>query len=178
VSYWKTEKINLRAIEPSDAHAVMSWHEDSELSRHMDFLHPPQSLASIKRFIESETNNKLEGDRYFWIIENSAADIVGHIDTRCNTRHRNFEYGVSIASKFQRLGYGSLAISKILDYYFNQLGYHKAMAGVHSDNLASRALHESLGFCLEGSLREMIFTNGRYVDMLQYGQTATEFNKR
>ena len=178
MSYWRTEAIRLRAIEPGDAQAVMGWHEDSELSRHMDFLNPPQSLAAIERFIESETTNKLEGDRYFWIIENAVGDIVGHIDTRCNTRHRNFEYGVSITASHQRMGYGSQAISKILDYYFNQLGYHKVMAGVHSDNLPSRALHESLGFCLEGSLREMIFTNGGFVDLLQYGQTSTEFNER
>lgn len=174
MNFWQGERIRLRAIEPRDADTVMAWHEDSELSRHMDFLNPPQSLESIKSFIEKETQNKLEGDRYFWVIENKAGDVVGHIDTRCNTRHGQFEYGVSIVSAHQRMGYASDAIKKILDYYFNQLRYHKAMAGVHSDNLPSQQLHEKLDFQLEGRLRENIFTNGRYVDMLLYGKLASE----
>lgn len=74
--------------------------------------------------------------------------------------------------------YASQVIQKVLDYYFNQLRYHKAKAGVHSDNLASQALHESLGFQLEGRLREMVFTNGARVDLLWYGRLAVSPNPR
>lgn len=177
MSYWVGEKIRLRAIEPDDAQAMLAWHEDSEVSRHMDFLNPPQSLESIKAFIDVETKNKLDGDHYFWIIEDKAGQIVGHIDTRCNTRHGNFEYGVSVSSRYKRSGYASEAIRKILDYYFNHLRYHKATAGVHSDNGPSQQLHEKLGFRLEGTIRDMVFTSGDYVDMLMYGMTASEFRK-
>lgn len=178
MSFWRGDGIRLRGIEPRDAQTLMDWHEDSELSRHMDFLAPPQTLESVKTFIVKETQNKLERDHYFWMIENDQGEGVGHIDTRCNTRHGHFEYGVSIASAHQRKGYASQAIEKVLDYYFNQLRYHKAMAGVHSDNLASQALHESLGFQLEGRLREMVFTNGAWVDMLWYGRLAASPNPR
>ena len=178
MNYWKTDLIRLRAVEPSDAQHFLKWHEDTELSRHMDFLSPPQSSEAIKTFIEKETLNKLEGDRYFWIIEDHAGAVVGHIDTRCNTRHRNFEYGVSIAARHRRMSYASDAINKVLDYYFNQLRYNKVMAGVHGDNEASKQLHERLGFRLEGTLTEMVFTNGNFIDMAVYGKTAAEFNAR
>ncbi len=177
MNYWVGEKTRLRAIEPNDAQTILAWHEDSEVSRHMDFLNPPQSLESIKKYIDGETKNKLDGDRYFWIIENREGQIVGHIDTRCNTRHGNFEYGVSVSADYKRSGYASEAILKILDYYFNHLRYHKATPSVHSDNEPSQRLHEELGFRLEGTIRDMVFTNGGYVDVLIYGMTATEFRE-
>ncbi|MEM7016324.1 MAG: GNAT family protein [Pseudomonadota bacterium] len=178
MNYWVGDNIRLRAIEPEDVDALLGWHEDSELSRYMDFLAPPQSRPSIKAYIDKETHNKLDGDRYFWIIEDKQRNIVGQIDTRCNTRHGNFEYGVSVSPEYKRSGYASEAILKILDYYFNHLRYHKVTAGVHSDNVPSRRLHEGLGFILEGTIREMVFTNGAYVDMLLFGMTSAEFQKR
>jgi RimJ/RimL family protein N-acetyltransferase len=178
LNYWLGEKIRLRAIELADAETILGWHEDSEVSRHMDFLNPPQSLESIKEFVGREALNKLDGDKYFWIIEDLKGNAVGQIDTRCNTRHGNFEYGVSVYSEFKRSGYASEAINKILDYYFNHLRYHKATAGVHSDNPPSIKLHERLGFQLEGSIREMIYSNGAYVDLLYYGMTSNEFQQR
>ena len=104
MNYWLGKKIRLRAIELADAEIVLGWHDDSEVSRYMDFLNPPQSLESIKEFVGKETLNKLNGDKYFLIIEDLQGAAVGHIDTRCSKRHGNFEYGVSVSSEFKRSG--------------------------------------------------------------------------
>lgn len=63
----------------------------------------------------------------------------------------------------------------IVDYYFQHLRYHKVTPQVNSDNEASIQLHESLGFKLEGRVRDMMFTNGAYVDVLYYGLTVDEY---
>ena len=64
-----------------------------------------------------------------------------------------------------------------MNYYFNELRYHKVNAGVYSFNEPSKRLHEKMGFKKEGQLiREVKFTNGKYWDMIIYGMTKGEFN--
>jgi RimJ/RimL family protein N-acetyltransferase len=178
MQYWEGKIVNLRAMEPSDAVVIFDWHKDSELGRYMDFLTPPQSVESLKEYATKMSLRKLEDDQFFWMIDDKEGNTVGHIDTRCNVRHGNFEYGVSISSKYKRKGYAAEAIMMIVDYYFLHLRYHKVTAGIHSDNEASIRLHESLGFTLEGRVREMVFTNGKYVDDLYYGLTFEEYKSK
>ncbi len=60
----------------------------------------------------------------------------------------------------------------MLRYFFHELRYQKVTAQVYSFNAPSIALHERLGFQVEGRLRRMIFTHGRHFDELLYGMTV------
>ncbi|MFF0826568.1 GNAT family N-acetyltransferase [Brevibacillus sp. NPDC003359] len=53
--------------------------------------------------------------------------------------------------------------------------YEKVTAHVFAFNERSKRLHEHLGFQLEGKLRNMIDTNGRYYDEYLYGLLKSEF---
>ena len=46
---------------------------------------------------------------------------------------------------------------------------------IHADNAVSLRLHERLGFQQEGRLRQMLYTDGRYIDVFMFGMTAEEF---
>jgi len=176
MNYWEGNDIRLRAIVKGDSATLVSWDLNSVVGSHMHFLTPPQSLAAIEAFIEKETLKKFENDCYFWIIEDLEGSAVGFIDTRTDQRHGTFEYGLSVAPEHARKGYASEAIMMVAKYYFEHLRYQKLTAGVHSDNEASIKLHEKLDFRLEGTLRNMIFKNGGYVDLHYYGLTLEEFN--
>ena len=78
----------------------------------------------------------------------------------------------------RRQGYAAAAILVILRYYFQELRYQKVTIQMHSENEASRALHERLGFVREGAVRRAIFTGGRYLDELFYGMTVDEWQQR
>ena len=178
MNYWQGNNVRLRAIVKSDWETLVAWDLNSEVGSHMHFLTPPQSPAAIEAFIEKETLKKFENDCYFWIIENLEGIAVGFIDTRTDQRHGTFEYGISVAPEHGRKGYASEAILLVAKYYFDHLRYQKLTAGVHSDNKASIKLHESLGFCLEGTIRNMIFKNGHYVNLHYYGFTLEEFRAK
>jgi len=177
MNYFQGKNIRLRAIELSDVATLVEWDLHSEVGRYMHFLTPPQSEAAIKAFIEKESLKKLEDDRYFWIIENSAGDAVGYIDTRTDPRHGCFEYGVSVVPDQKCKGYASEAIMMVVAYYFDHLRYQKVTAGVHSNNEASMGLHKKLGFQLEGTLRNMIYQEGGYIDLHYFGLTIDEYRK-
>ena len=177
MNYWQGRKIRLRAIEAGDAQTFYDWNLDSERARLLDFVWPPSSLTSVQAWIETQSKqNRLEEDRYAWVIEDLLGNAVGTISTHhCDLRSGTFSYGIDIAAEHRRKGYAHEAILHILKYYFEELRYQKVTVNVHSDNPASMRLHESLGFHLEGRLRRMVYTHGQYLDALWYGLTADEY---
>lgn len=74
-------------------------------------------------------------------------------------------------------GYGREAVTILLRYYFRELRYQKVVALVYAFNERSANFHQKLGFQLEGQLRRMVYTNGRYYDSLYFGMTAEEFDQ-
>lgn len=175
-NYWQGARVRLRAIEPDDGATFARWNLDSERGRRLDFVWPPTSEAATRAWAEAESQRRLEGDTYRWIIETLDGEPVGAIDTHsCSPRHGTFSYGIDIAREHQRRGYAREAIRLVLRWYFEELRYQKVTVSIHADNPASTALHEALGFTREGTLRRMQFSGGRYLDIHWYGLTAEEF---
>jgi RimJ/RimL family protein N-acetyltransferase len=176
MNYWQGKLVRLRAIEPADAEAFFAWNQDSEVGRNLDFLWPPQSLEWVRRWVAEEAVRRPSGDEMRWIIENRAGEFVGSIDTHhCDRRTGCFRYAIAVRREQQRTGYASESILMVLRYFFEELRYQKVTVDIHADNLPSIALHERLGFVLEGRLRRMVFSGGKHLDELHYGMTAEEF---
>ncbi|MBN1451311.1 MAG: GNAT family N-acetyltransferase [Anaerolineales bacterium] len=175
-NYWQNEKVRLRALEPEDAELFFRWNMDSERARRLDFIWPPQSLASVRKLVEEQSHKQLEVDTFRWIIENPEGVAVGSIDTHhCDPRAGTFSYGVDVSTEHQRRGYAAAAVPIILKYYFEELRYQKVTVPVHSYNQPSIRLHQKLGFKEEGCLRRMGYTNGEHFDVLWFGMTKEEF---
>lgn len=176
MNYWQGNLIRLRSIEPTDVEHFIRWNLNSERARHLDFVWPPTSRASMQTWVEDQSKQKLEHDVFHWIIENRDCEPVGSISTHdCNPRYGTFSYGIDIAPEHQRKGYASEAIQLVLGYYFEELRYQKVTVPVHSDNEPSIRLHEKLGFQREGTHRRMFYTHGYFVDIIWFGMTIEEF---
>lgn len=176
MNFWQTDRVRLRGVEPEDAETYWRWNQDSEMSRHLDFLWPPASLAQVRRWTEEQAQKNLENDEFHWVIENLQGAPVGSISTHhCNPRTGTFSYGIQIEQAHRRQGYARAAILLVLRYYFQELRYQKVTITVHENNPASAALHERLGFVHEGTLRRMVYSGGRYLDEHYYGMTDEEW---
>ena len=167
MNFWQEKKIRLRGIEPSDAAHFIQWNLNSERARHLDFVWPPTSDASVQAWAEERSKRKLEHDAFHWVIENQDGEPAGSISTHnCNPRYGTFTYGIDVAPEHQRKGYACEAIQLVLRYYFEELRYQKVTVAVHSDNESSIKLHDRLGFQREGTHRRMLYTQGHFVDVL------------
>jgi len=176
MNYWQGKLIRLRNIEPTDAEHFIRWNLNSERARHLDFVWPPTSAASIHAWVTEQAKQKLENDTFHWIIETHDGEPVGSISTHdCNSRYGTFSYGIDIAPEHQRQGFAREAIQLVLGYYFEELRYQKVTVPVHSNNEPSIRLHERLGFQREGTHRRMFYTQGQFVDVLWFGMTIEEF---
>lgn len=179
MNYWQNEHIRLRGVESEDAPTFWAWNQDSEMARHLEFVWPPTSLASVQAWAEKQSQQRMEEDRFHWVIENPEGVAVGGINTHhCEPRNGTFMYGVNIARQQWGRGYATAAIQLVLGYYFHELRYQKVTVSVHGDNPRSVALHEKLGFVREGTFRRMLFTGGVYVDVHWYGLLREEWETR
>ena len=175
--YWDGRLIRLRGVEPGDAEAHFLLNQDEELSRHLAQIYPPQSLAAVRAWAEREATRRFEDDTYTFQMETLAGgELVGGIATHdCDRRVGSFTYGLHVLPQHRRNGYAVEAIRLVLRYYFQELRYQKANAGVYAINEASARLHEHLGFTLEGRQRRAVYTRGAHSDLLLFGMTAEEF---
>jgi RimJ/RimL family protein N-acetyltransferase len=174
--YWQDRLVRLRAAEPDDWELLWRWNRDGELLRHLEYLHPPQSQAAVKRWLEETATRQPKDDEFGVTIETLAGEPVGGLGTHdCDSHNGTFSYGLSIAQEHRRRGYAQSAIRLILRYFFEERRYRKAWVHVYGFNEASLRLHERLGFQHEGRLRQMVFTQGRYHDIIVLGLLADEY---
>lgn len=174
--FWRGNKIKLRAPESKDSETLFKWSSDSELDRNSYAIHLPVSYDTFKAHFDKICCLEPSDDSFRWMIEDDEGNLVGTINTfSCDRKSGTFRYGLGIGREYWGKGYAKEAIKIILRYYFGELQYQKATIEVYSFNERSLKLHESLGFMLEGKLRNMVYTNGCYYDTIVYGMTVQEF---
>ena len=181
-NFWMGELVRLRALEESDAESeyyAITPDFDSASERMGDSISFPVSPEHMAGVIAEMSQHEPEGDEMWLVIEDMDGEVVGNLNTHsCNRRMGHFRYGIDIGYRWRGMGYGRDAVLLILKYFFTELRYRKCTVGIYEFNEASIAFHESLGFKLEGRLRDMVFTNNRFYDEFHYGMTADEFWER
>lgn len=178
-NFWQGQRIRLRGIEPEDAETFHRWNFDSETARLVDFVWPPTSLVGTRAWAQRMATQEFKDDIMHSAIEDQQANLVGIINSHSTNRRTGaFGYGIAIGEEYRGRGYGSEAVILLLRYFFEELRYQKATVTVYACNPASIALHEKLGFQLEGRLRRTVYTKGQFFDELFYGMLWEEFFER
>jgi RimJ/RimL family protein N-acetyltransferase len=178
-SCWQGKLVRLRGVEPSDWEAHFAWNADTEMARRLDHIHFPQSREATRRWAERAATQDGANDAFHFEIENLAGELVGGLGTHdCNRRNGTFSLGVATRPGHQRRGYAAEAITIVLRHYFEELRYQKVSVGVYGFNEPSLRLFAKLGFAREGRQRRMIYTGGRFFDLVLLGMTKEEFAAR
>ncbi len=173
-SFWKGQKLTLRAIQPEDI--VIFDFLDDEILRNMDSIYFPRSVDKMKEWVAEQFSE--EDDEFRFIAVDRDNNIVGIIETfDCDLKNGNFDYYLAVFEPYRGKGYAKEMILMVLRFYFSERTYQKVNATVYSFNKPSIRLHEKLGFMKEGQLRKNIFTKGAYYDGICYGMTREEFEQ-
>jgi RimJ/RimL family protein N-acetyltransferase len=84
-----------------------------------------------------------------------------------NYIHKKGEFGIFIGEKdFIGKGFGFLATKEILEIAFEKLKLHRVYLRVFPDNISAIKTYEKIGFTKEGLLKDTVFIDGEYKDML------------
>jgi len=80
------------------------------------------------------------------------------------------EHSVYVDARFRRRGIGCLLLERVIEAAQGQ-DYHVLVGAIDADNRESIALHKKLGFAHCGTIRQVGFKFGRWLDLAIYQLT-------
>ena len=174
--YWKNSLIALRQPRETDwEELIHHMYESQGRFFFSEEIGMPTDIEQYRKKIEFLEPDKL-GYTCF-AIENSEGKHVG-IANLFNIDERNGNFGpigIVINPGARGKGYGVAAYRMLGKYMFNERRMHKWNSGYIEGNEGSRALHEKLGFIVEGVQKDMYFHEGRYWNQVICGITEVQF---
>ena len=91
--------------------------------------------------------------------------------------NRRTSIGYWLAGHARGRGVMTACTRTLVDFAIDDLQLNRVEIRSAVDNFASRAIAERLGFRLEGTARQDMFLNGRYVDLVIYAVLACEWRR-
>ncbi|PKO98502.1 MAG: hypothetical protein CVU13_10110 [Bacteroidetes bacterium HGW-Bacteroidetes-8] len=170
-------RIFLRALEETDADSLVLWRNNPEITNSLGgtnyYISKSREIEWIKRVT---TNDKHDVRLAICLVENNKH--IGNVSlTSINWVNRTAEFSIMIGDKNEwGKEYGKEASILILNYAFYELNLHRIFLTVRIDNEKAKKLYEEIGFNLEGVLKEAIYKNGLYIDMLMMAILKTDYN--
>jgi RimJ/RimL family protein N-acetyltransferase len=115
---------------------------------------------------------------WFTVYETGAWRAVGFCVLRdIDHRHRTAEFGLTIGDRSDRgKGYGTEAVTLLLDLAFTGLGLHNVQLQVYEFNRAGLRAYQKAGFKEIGRRRRAYFMGRRFWDVVYMDCLAEEFS--
>lgn len=170
------ERIRLRAAERADIPRFVTWLNDPEVRQFL-LLHLPLSQASEERWFDG----MLAGPKAEQVLvievrvpekstgENDPAWVaIGNTSFMdIDPVNRSAEVGIFIGEKeYWNQGYGREVMRLMLKHGFNTLNLNRVALRVFEHNARGIRAYEHAGFQHEGRLRQALYQDGRYYDVL------------
>jgi RimJ/RimL family protein N-acetyltransferase len=106
-------------------------------------------------------------------------EMIGDLGIRVKKEDsRQVIVGFTIASAHWRKGYTFEAMSRLLEYFFNEMNMHRIIADCDVENVASYRILEKLGFRREAHFVESYLTDGVYTSEYHYGLLQHEWREK
>jgi len=169
------KNIRLRAIEREDLGLLQAWRNDPDVYRYF-FEREPLSMAMQNRWFDRYLQSESER---IWIIEPLTTPVaVGTIGyARMDRRNCRCEVGrlLVYSPEYRGKGLATEAQYLVCSYLFGHCNMHKLYCEIFADNHASIGVYKKLGFQQEGILRQHVFRDGVYEDVLVMSLLRDEF---
>lgn len=174
------ERITLRTAEEEDAAFLQRAHANPELRYPLGW-----DVKSCDE-IATDLDDNIGHDELFLVCldgEDASPgspeeDDVRRIGAVVASTPEQFRSGIGywLVSTVHGEGYGTEAVSLLLDYLFRVRAQPAVYAKALPDNDATRGLLESLGFTQEGRARKETFWDGEYTDSTTYSLLREEWH--
>ena len=149
----------------------------NDLNYIMMLQYAPENLKFIVPFDETYHRKNINSDnseKMDVIIEElDSGNAVGYFMLR-TLDSPSVEFTHVIIGR-KGIGYGREALQLLMKWSFEIKNFHRIWIDCKDYNKVALHLYESLGFVREGFLREILFTNGVYENLIVLGMLDSEY---
>jgi RimJ/RimL family protein N-acetyltransferase len=169
--------MKLREIDIQDIERINVWRNNPEIIHLLgnNFLYIAETVD--RNWYQQYLNTRTQNVRLA-IIPDDTDNAVGIVNlTGIHAVNRSAEFSIMIGdTHYWGKGIGKVATLEMLKHGFQNLNLHRIYLYVLTRN--SRAIHmyEKVGFQQEGLLREAVFKNGVFEDMVLMSVLQKDFN--
>jgi aminoglycoside 6'-N-acetyltransferase len=161
----ESARLLLRPFQECDAVAFSAYRSDPDVARYQGW-NAPFNLHQADLFIKKmkELQPGKPGVWYQFAIERKGrTGLIGDCALHVVAGNgRLAEVGFTLAREHQRRGYASEAVSRLLDYAFDDLDLHRVIAACDVENVRSAELMKRIGMRQEGHHIENNWFKGRW----------------
>ena len=166
--FLSTEKISLRALEPTDLEFLYALENDTSVWEVSNTV-APFSKYILQKYLENAAADIYETRQLRMVIEAKNGEAVGAVDLfDFEPQHLRAGVGISVLAGFRQNKFASDAIKLLKDYSRNFLNLHQLYATVPADNLASLQLFRKNGFTECGLRKDWLKTLNGWKDVIEF----------
>ncbi|PHN04890.1 GNAT family N-acetyltransferase [Flavilitoribacter nigricans DSM 23189 = NBRC 102662] len=174
----KTERLVLSQLSAADIPRIVTYAAEKEISQYTLNIPFPYTEQDAIFWINQSNQGFKNGTQLIFAIRlQPELDFIGGIGLTLSENYHRAEIGYWVGKPFWNRGYTSEAVEAIIGYGFQNLQLNKLMATHLDKNPASGRVMLKNGMVQEGTLREHIFKDGAYFDLIHYGLTRKAFEK-
>lgn len=170
-------RIMLREYRKEDLPWIRQWVNNPEIVQYLsDIFLYPHSMESTEAYLESMLEGSSDS-RGFIIADLKGEAYIGQLNLDAiDWKNRVGRIGIVIGSvDHMGYGYGTEAMKLLLHFAFTEMNLNRLELEVYDFNERAYRCYLSCGFTEEGRLRERIYKNGRYSDVIQMGILRSEW---
>ncbi len=175
-----TERLSLRGFERTDIDELSGFYGLPEAQRYLDLK--ARDKADVKAALEAmrlQTRLTRPGDTLTLAVERKSDErLVGHVsltwtDATASQAELRFFFDPAV----RRQNYGAESVRKLLDFGFDEFGFHRVFARCGGKSQGSAKLLKDLGMRLEAHYREHALFQGEWDEELLFAILDREWKR-
>lgn len=172
-----TDRLILRPFALTDARRVQLLAGDPKVAATTATIPHPYEDGMAEEWIGRQEGLFKAGTTIaFAIVLKQSQELIGCIDLMgISSKHQKAEIGYWVGVDFWNKGFCSEAMKAVVSYGFETLQLNKITCRHMSINPASGRVMQKAGMQHEGTLRQEMFKDGRFVDIEVYGLLKADF---
>jgi RimJ/RimL family protein N-acetyltransferase len=161
-------------MDINDAEKIVSWLNDLNVTINLNLYG-----KNISTDDEMEILKNISKEHYYSIIDKKADDLIGCCSFKnIDQLNQTAEVGIYIGNRnYWNKGYGSEALTILLDYGFKALNLNNVFLTVFDYNKSAKKCYEKVGFKEIGTRREGLRRNLKKYDIIYMDILCDEFYK-
>ena len=160
--------VRLRAPDMGDLERNTRWVNDREVTRYLVLRYQMSSLAE-ETWLREQCSKPGSYSELFFAIETKDGVHIGNTNIfNTSPENRTGEVGIMVGDKsYWSRGYGTDAMRTLLGFGFDEMNLNRIDLLVYGFNDRAQASYKKCGFVEEVRLRDYIFREGAYHDVLR-----------